>query len=436
MFNGTGKRVELGVARRDDQAPPIAHFIPLDEEFSVLNEDWDEEPAFSGIAAPLKGSDYINLDEQWGRYPHIHKIDISSAKVRLSTEMYDRLRLMLIKHQDLWDQRPKPTPNDVETCSFVVGPGAKFRAKLRTMGEPARQELRKQTKEQEDKGIIEDSVSDFSSAVVLIPKKGGGIRFAIDYRALNKAIVTDEYTLPNVQEGLAALGGDSTTPPTYFSTLDIKEAFWSVPLEADCRKYTAFQTPDGLKQYKRMPMGLKTASAVFCRYIDKILGTMKWTQVLAYIDDLLVFGRTTEMEHLQTLDMLFTRLRSSNLTLGADKCTLFADRVKYLGHIVSQDGISPDPDKVKAIEAIPNKPPTAEKLNSAMGLIAYYRKFIKNFATFAKPLHAKVRRKADWSTGTEVVYTEEEEKNCVLLRDALMSDSILATLARLADLRG
>ena len=153
-----------------------------------------------------------------------------------------------------------------------------------------------------------------------------------------------------MQEGLAALSGDAKTPPLFFSALDIKEAFWSVPLDVECRKYTAFQTPDGLKQYRRMPMGLKTASAVFCRYIDRILGNMKWTKVLAYIDDLLVFGRGTAADHITDLDELFTKLRESNLTLGANKCTLFAEQVKYLGHIVSSQGVAPDPDKVKAID--------------------------------------------------------------------------------------
>jgi hypothetical protein len=177
-------------------------------------------------------------------------------------------------------------------------------------------------------------------------------------------------------------------------------------------------------QYRRMPMGLKTASAVFCRYIDRILGTMKWTKVLAYIDDLLVFGRSSAADHVDDLDALFTKLRASNLTLGANKCTLFAERVKYLGHVVSSEGVAPDPDKVKAIEAIDDKPPTAKLLNSAMGLISYYRKFIRDFAAIARPLHSKIKRTADLAT--EVVYSEEEAANFVKLRDDLKGEPILA----------
>ena len=427
VFNGTAHQITVGAPLKDGTAnmTPIAHFAELAEEYDMVDADkWAGPTADSALCVPLTGKEYVALDEQWARHKHLHAIDISSAEKRLKPDEFTRLKLLLIKHQELWDHRPKPAPAGVETCSFKVKPGARFRANLRPMGNPAREELSQQTKAQEKAGIIENSTSEFSSAIVLIPKKGGGVRFAIDYRALNKNIVADEYTLPNVQEGLAALGGDAKTPPLFFSALDIKEAFWSVPLDVECRKYTAFQTPDGLKQYRRMPMGLKTASAVFCRYIDRILGNMKWTKVLAYIDDLLVFGRGTAADHITDLDELFTKLRESNLTLGANKCTLFAEQVKYLGHIVSSQGVAPDPDKVKAIEAIADKPATAKLLNSAMGLISYYRKFIQGFAAIARPLHDKIKRSADWIT--DVTYSEEEATNFVKLRDALKGEPILA----------
>ena len=113
--------------------------------------------------------------------------------------------------------------------------------------------------------------------------------FAVDYRALNGNIEADSYTLPKVEEALSSLHGAK-----FFSSLDMKEAFWSVPLAEHCKQYTAFQTPDGLMQYRRMPMGLKTASVVFTRYVDHMIGELKFTNVLAYIDDLLIFSKTAE----------------------------------------------------------------------------------------------------------------------------------------------
>jgi hypothetical protein len=210
----------------------------------------------------------------------------------------------------------------------------------------------------------------------------------------------------------------------YFSTLDVREAFWNVPLKEECRKYTAFRTPSGLYQYRRLPMGLKTASAVFCRYIDSILKEMKWAEVLCYVDDLLCFSIEDPEAHLDTLDRLFSRLKAANLTLSAKKCNLFAEKVKFLGHIVSRSGLQPDPDKVKAIEALEDRPATHKRLNAALSLISYYRKFIKNFAAIAKPLHKKIHNPAAWKGGP--VYTTEEETNYKLLRDALKHEPILA----------
>jgi hypothetical protein len=107
-----------------------------------------------------------------------------------------------------------------------------------------------------------------------------GDRFVIDYRALNKAVAPDAYTLPAVDDSLASLNGD-----LFFTSLDVKEAFWTNEI---FRELIDFRTPDGLFMYKRLPMGLKTASAVFCCFIDRVLGDLKWDSVLAYIDDLLV----------------------------------------------------------------------------------------------------------------------------------------------------
>ena len=302
------------------------------------------------------------------------------------------------------------------------------------MNEPARESLRKITLEQLEKRIIEPSMSRFSSAVVLVPKKGGGIRFAIDYRALNKEIDADAYTLPNVEEALSSLHGCK-----FFSALDMKEAFWSVPLASRAREYTAFQTPDGLMQYRRMPMGLKTASAVFCRHVDTMLGPMKWTRVLAYIDDLLVFGKTTADEHLTTLDELFTKLAHYGMTLGAKKCIFFAESLQFLGHVVDRDGVRPDQGKVKAITALRlasgDRPIESTDINShkqmeqALGLLRYYRKFVKNFSKIEKPLRVKMEAPTAWRKKEgRVQYTAEERAAFESLRDALTAEPILGTL--------
>jgi hypothetical protein len=129
-----------------------------------------------------------------------------------------------------------------------------------------------------------------------------------------------------VQENLAALSGDN-----FFSCLDLKEAFWNVPLTARSRELTAFRTPDGLFHYKRVPMGLKSASAVFCRFLDRVIGDLKWSHVLTYIDDLLIHTPTFD-KHIRVLNQLLGKLDAAHLTLGAKKCYFILPEVRFLGH--------------------------------------------------------------------------------------------------------
>jgi hypothetical protein len=171
-------------------------------------------------------------------------------------------------------------------------------------------------------------------------------------------VAPDAYTLPAVDGSLASLTGN-----LFFTSLDMKEAFWTVPLDKRSRGLTAFRTP----------MGLKTASAVFCRFIDRVLGDLKWDSVLAYIDDLLVATPTFE-KHLTVFEAVFARLDAASITLGASKCNITQPRVHFLGHVVSAEGIIPNPTKVKAIESFP-LPNDKAGLDTALGIMGYYRKF-------------------------------------------------------------
>ena len=361
------------------------------------------------------------LEEEWASRPHLHALDLKEAKKSLSKEQLMRLQRTLLRHHDLFDQRPKEPPAHADRCTIQLDPTKTdvWSARTRQMNPQARQILREMVEGQLKKEIIEPSTSPYASPVILVPKKGGGIRFAIDYRSLNACISADSYTLPRVDESLASLNGN-----VHFSCLDMKEAFWSVPLDEKSREYTAFQTPDGLFQYRRMPMGLKTASAVFCRYVDKMLGNMKWTEVMAYVDDLLIFGKTVD-DHLFSLEKLLPRLQKYNMTLGAKKCTFFAPSVQFLGHVVDKEGIRPDPSKVKAITEL-KLPQTAKDMASSLGLLQYYRRFIKNYTNVEKPIRTKKDTPSAWKKlNGKAQYSDAELQSWKLLTEALTHDPIL-----------
>ena len=411
---------------------PMATFTPVDghltEAFHVMD---GADFAQSSVDDPPCAASAMPVDEkvvdaalaaEWVRRPHLQDLDLSHARKTLDATLYRKLQRLILDHHELWDTRPKEPPPEAHVCDFDVEPQARWTAKTRPMAPPMRDQLRTITREQLAKRIIEPSKSPFSSAVVLVPKKGGGMRFAIDYRSLNAAIQSDAYTLPKVDESLSSLHGAQ-----FFSSLDMKEAFWSVPLAEHCKQFTAFQTPDGLMQYHRMAMGLKTASAVFSRYVDHMLGEMKFANVLAYIDDLLVFAKSAD-DHIGILEKLFAQLSRFNMTLGAKKCTLFAPSVGFLGHVVDRRGVRTDPAKVASIEQLSLDGIKCKKdMESALGLMSYYRKFISRYSAVEKPLRLKLQHPEQWRLKDGLVcYSEAERTAFYTLRDALVREPILA----------
>lgn len=257
-----------------------------------------------------------------------------------------------------------------------------------------RQEIQQQVTKLLKADVIEESYSPWAAPVVLVRKRDGTWRFCLDYRKLNSVTVKDSHPLPRVDDALDALSGSA-----WFSTIDLQHGYWQVELAKEDREKTAFTTGDGLYHFKVMPMGLTNAPATFQRLMEMVLRGLPWKTCLVYLDNVLIFSKTFN-DHLQQLEEVFTRFKSCGLKLNPSKCSLAKREVQFLGHIVSKDGIKPDPRNVQSVQDWP-VPRSPTEVRSFLGLCSYYRKFIKDFAQHAVPLHKLTEKNARFSWTAE-----------------------------------
>ena len=217
--------------------------------------------------------------------------------------------------------------------------------------------------------VIHTSCSSWSAPIIVVPKGNGGKCLVIDYRVLNK--VTRKFTcpMPKLEDIFSKLNR-----ATYFTTLDLHAGYHHIPLDKPSIPKTAFNLPFGKFEYVKVPLGLAQAPAYFQELMTGILKDFPFA--IAYLDDIIIFSKTPQ-EHLSHICMVFEKLKSANLSMKKSKCSFFSKEIQYLGHILSATGIPPLSSKTHTIQNM--KPPTTPKqVRAFLGLVGYYRKFIKD----------------------------------------------------------
>lgn len=283
-----------------------------------------------------------------------------------------------------------------------------FRERSRRLAPADIEDVRKHLQELLQAGIITESRSPYASPIVVVRKKNGSIRMCIDYRLLNSRTIPDQYTTPCIEDALNALSGSQ-----WFSVLDLRSGYYQIAMSEEDKEKTAFICPLGFFQFERMPQGITGAPATFQRLMEKAVGDMNLLQVLVYLDDLIVFGKTLE-EHEERLLKVLDRLGEVGLKLSVDKCQICLPKVKYLGHIVSAEGVAPDPEKIEAVAAWP-KPTNLKTLQSFLGFCGYYRRFIENYSAIVRPLteltkgYAPTQKSRKQASEVNKVYLKESE---------------------------
>jgi len=258
----------------------------------------------------------------------------------------------------------------------------------------ARQTIREHCNKMLDAGVIEPSTSPWLSPVVLVKKKDGGVRFCVDYRALNAVTKGDSYPLPRIEELLDELG-----PMNIFTTLDARAAYWAVEVDPSDRPKTAFSDGYRLFQFVRLPFGLSTAPTTFQRTINVVLAAVLGRHTLCYLDDVIIYSRSFS-QHLIDLNETLGLLKAAGLKLNLEKCSFAATTINFLGFTISPEGVLPDKGKVLAISKSP-APRTVREVRRFLGATGFFRKHIPNYATIASPLHLLLKKNQKWQWGPE-----------------------------------
>ena len=251
-------------------------------------------------------------------------------------------------------------------------------------------EIQRQVTELLEHDLIQPSTSPFGAPVLFVGKKDGGLRMCIDYRALNKITIRNQYPLPRIDDLLDRLHGAKV-----FSSLDLMSGYHQIRLLPEDIPKTAFKTPLGLFEFKVLPFGLTNAPQVFSSVMADIF--RGFPNVCIYLDDILVFDKTPE-DHLVNLRRVLERLRECKLYAKLSKCEFHMREVHYLGHVVSADGIKVDPRKTAVVADWP-APRNVKELRSFLGLSNYFRRFIQGYSRMVMPLTHLLTASVDWHWG-------------------------------------
>lgn len=318
--------------------------------------------------------------------------DIPESKGPLNPELFNfgeapipagwekRLRLKLAERSNVFstEEWDVGLAKDV-THQIRLSDPRPFRERSRRIAPADIDDVRRHLKDLLAAGIIQESRSPYASPIVIARKKNGAVRMCIDYRTLNSRTIPDQYVTPRIDDALDCLTGSR-----WFSVLDLRSGYYQIAMSAEDREKTAFICPLGFYQFQRMPQGITGAPATFQRLMERVVGDMHLLQVIVYLDDLIVFGRTLE-EHEERLMKVLDRLEEWGLKVSIDKCQFCQQQVKYVGHIVSAAGIAPDPEKVSAVTQW-KEPTDLKSLRSFLGFCGFYRRFIKGYSSVVRPL--------------------------------------------------
>lgn len=343
----------------------------------------------------------VNVDEQGNTINVGDNLDINQI---------NDVKSLMTKYKEVFAFNGQLGRTNITEHRIELIEGAKPIAEpLRRHAEVEKQAVREQVADMLSKGIIEESKSPWASAYVLVRKKNGQWRFCVDYRKVNELTKKNVYPLPRLDDCL-----DFMCDKNFFTLFDFASGYWQIPMEQSSKEVTAFRTHEGHWQFNCMPFGLCNSGASFQKLVDSVFSGLKGVDLMVYIDDTCIASKSWP-EHINAIDKVLKCVKDARLVIQPAKCTIGANTITFLGHVISSNGIHPDPENVRAIKEMPT-PNNAGDIQRFNGMVSYYRRLIPNLARITEPLSALTRKGAEWQWG------EKQEKAFKHLKNLLSSD--------------
>ncbi|XP_053698701.1 uncharacterized protein LOC128745649 [Sabethes cyaneus] len=305
-------------------------------------------------------------------------------------------RTSLLQHEIVLKEEAKPCRQPLYRCSPAI-----------------QAEMEAELERYKRMDAIEECTSEWASALVPVRKTNGKLRVCLDSRRINSLTKKDSYPMRNMGGIFHRLG-----KAKFYSVVDLKDAYFQIPLKEECRDYTAFRTPQGLFRFKVCPFGLTNAPFTMCRLMDRVIGFDLEPNVFVYLDDIVIATKTFQ-EHVRLLRIVANRLTKANLTISLDKSRFCRKQVTYLGYLLTEEGVAIDNGRIAPILNYA-RPRNVKDIRRLLGLAGFYQRFIREYSRIVAPISdllKKSRSKFVWTDAAEVAFGE--------LKSALVSAPIL-----------
>ena len=331
-----------------------------------------------------------------------------------------KLLKILLQHWDVFDYYNERIPSARTDVKHHIETGntPPIKSKCRPLNPIIGEKVKERLDNLEHRGIIRKSSSPWASPILVVAKGDNDFRLVADYRRINESIMGNAWTIPNIETSMANLANQK-----FYSSLDLKEAFYGVELTKDSIPKSAIITPWGLYEYLRSNFGLKDAMNVYCRMISSVLNNMKSDEVINYVDDSIILGKDFD-GHLRNLDKALGAFEKAGLILNIQKCKMVNQEAEFLGQVITPEGIKPIQRHINTILNIPN-PTNLKELRSLLGKFNYYTKFIKDHQKIIAPLSELTKGHSEHPKNVPITLTPEALKAIDTMKNKLTNAPIL-----------